>query len=260
MIAAIENIKEDAHIIVKDLTMAYGSFVVMQDLNFKINRGDVFIIMGGSGCGKSTMMTILIGLKSPAKGQVFYDDVDFWMSDEETRNGIIRRAGVMYQSGALWSSMTLEENVALPLESYTDLSPGQIHEVVKLKLALVGLAGFEEFYPSEISGGMQKRAGIARAMALDPEILFFDEPSAGLDPVSARRLDDLIVQLSESLGTTMVVVTHELASIFTIGNNSVFLDASKRTMTAIGDPNKLLAETKDPALRLFLTRGEESSG
>jgi len=253
-------IEEEPHIIVRDLTMAYGSFVVMQDLNFKINRGDVFIIMGGSGCGKSTMMNILIGLKSPAKGQVFYDDVDFWMSDEETRNGIIRRAGVMYQSGALWSSMTLAENVALPLESYTDLSPGQIHEVVKLKLALVGLAGFEEFYPSEISGGMQKRAGIARAMALDPEILFFDEPSAGLDPVSARRLDDLIVQLSESLGTTMVVVTHELASIFTIGNNSVFLDASKRTMTAIGDPNKLLAETKDPALRLFLTRGEESSG
>ena len=252
--------EKNAHITVNNLTMAYGSFVVMQDLNFKINRGDVFIIMGGSGCGKSTMMTILIGLKSPAKGQVFYDDVDFWMSDEETRNGIIRRAGVMYQSGALWSSMTLEENVALPLESYTDLSPGQIHEVVKLKLALVGLAGFEEFYPSEISGGMQKRAGIARAMALDPEILFFDEPSAGLDPVSARRLDDLIVQLSESLGTTMVVVTHELASIFTIGNNSVFLDASKRTMTAIGDPNKLLAETKDPALRLFLTRGEESSG
>jgi phospholipid/cholesterol/gamma-HCH transport system ATP-binding protein len=260
MIAAKENIKEDAHIIVKDLTMAYGSFVVMRDLNFTINRGDVFIIMGGSGCGKSTMMTILIGLKSPAKGQVFYDDVDFWMTDEETRNRIIRRAGVMYQSGALWSSMTLEENLALPLETYTDLRPGQIHEVVKLKLSLVGLAGFEDFYPSEISGGMQKRAGIARAMALDPEILFFDEPSAGLDPVSARRLDDLIVQLSESLGTTMVVVTHELASIFTIGNNSVFLDASKRTMTAIGDPNKLLAETKDPALRLFLTRGEESSG
>jgi phospholipid/cholesterol/gamma-HCH transport system ATP-binding protein len=225
--------EKNVHISVRDLTMAYGSFVVMRDLNFTINRGDVFIIMGGSGCGKSTMMTILIGLKSPAKGQVFYDDVDFWMSDEETRNGIIRRAGVMYQSGALWSSMTLEENLALPLETYTGLRPGQIHEVVKLKLSLVGLAGFEDFYPSEISGGMQKRAGIARAMALDPEILFFDEPSAGLDPVSARRLDDLI---------------------------SVFLDASKRTMTATGDPNKLLAETKDPALRPFLTRGEESSG
>jgi phospholipid/cholesterol/gamma-HCH transport system ATP-binding protein len=204
------------------------------------------------------MMAILIGLKSPLKGQVFYGDVDFWESDPEERDRIIRRAGVMYQSGALWSSMTLAENVALPLETYTDLNPRQIREVVKMKLALVGLAGFEEFYPSEISGGMQKRAGIARAMAMDPEVLFFDEPSAGLDPVSARRLDELILQLQESLGTTMVVVTHELASIFTIANNSVFLDVSKRTMTATGDPKKLLAETKDPTLRQFLTRGEES--
>ncbi len=246
------------HIIIKDLTMAYGDFVVMHDLTFTINRGDIFIVMGGSGCGKSTMMNILIGLKPPAKGQVFYEDVDFWGSDHDTRDRIIRNAGVLYQGGALWSSMTLEENVALPLEQYTDLGAGEIRDVVELKLALVGLAGFEEFYPSEISGGMQKRAGIARAMALDPEVLFFDEPSAGLDPVSARRLDDLILQLSESLGTTMVVVTHELASIFAIGNNSVFLDASIRTMTATGNPNKLLAETKDPTLRLFLTRGEKS--
>ncbi len=238
--------------------MAYGDFVIMRDLSFTIDRGDVFIVMGGSGCGKSTMMTILVGLKSPAKGKVFYGDVDFWESDPETRDRIIRRAGVMYQSGALWSSMTLAENVALPLETYTDLRPAEIHDAVELKLALVGLAGFEEFYPAEISGGMQKRAGIARAMALDPEILFFDEPSAGLDPVSARRLDDLILQLSESLRTTMVVVTHELASIFAIGSNSVFLDASKRTMTATGNPNKLLAETQDPALRLFLSRGEET--
>ncbi len=246
------------HIIVKDLTMAYGDFVVMHDLTFTINRRDIFIIMGGSGCGKSTMMTILIGLKSPAKGQVLYGDVDFWGSDPDTRDRIIRNAGVTYQSGALWSSMTLAENVALPLEEYTDLGAGEIRDVVELKLALVGLAGFEEFYPSEISGGMQKRAGIARAMALDPEVLFFDEPSAGLDPVSARRLDDLILQLSESLGTTMVVVTHELASIFAIGNNSVFLDASLRTMTATGDPKKLLAETQDPTLRMFLTRGAKS--
>jgi phospholipid/cholesterol/gamma-HCH transport system ATP-binding protein len=164
----------------------------------------------------------------------------------------------MYQSGALWSSMTLAENVALPLEIYTDLRSGEIRDAIELKLALVGLAGFEEFYPSEISGGMQKRAGIARAMAMDPEILFFDEPSAGLDPVSARRLDDLILQLSEILGTTMVVVTHELASIFTIGSDSVFLDASQRTMTATGNPKKLLAETQDPALRIFLTRGEKA--
>ena len=250
--------RAEAHITVTDLMMGYGDFVLMRDLNFTINRRDVFIIMGGSGCGKSTMMTILIGLKSPLKGQVFYGDVDFWESDPEARDRIIRRAGVMYQSGALWSSMTLAENVALPLETYTDLNPRQIREVVKMKLALVGLAGFEEFYPSEISGGMQKRAGIARAMAMDPEVLFFDEPSAGLDPVSARRLDELILQLQESLGTTMVVVTHELASIFTIANNSVFLDVSKRTMTATGDPKKLLAETKDPTLRQFLTRGEES--
>ncbi len=252
------NTHKQAHITIKDLTMAYGDFVIMHDLSFSIKRGDVFIIMGGSGCGKSTMMTILIGLKSPAKGKVFYEDIDFWESDPETRHRIIRRAGVMYQSGALWSSMTLAENVALPLETYTDHGAGEIRDAVELKMALVGLAGFEAFYPSEISGGMQKRAGIARAMAMDPEILFFDEPSAGLDPVSARRLDDLILQLSEILGTTMVVVTHELASIFTIGSNSVFLDAAQRTMTATGNPKKLLAETQDPALRLFLTRGEET--
>lgn len=250
--------EKEAHIRVQDLTMAYGDFVLMRDLNFTIRRGDIFIIMGGSGCGKSTMMTVLVGLKAPARGRVIYGDVDFWGAAPETRDRIIRRAGVMYQSGALWSSMTLAENIALPLETYTDLSPARIREVVSLKLALVGMAGFEEFYPSEISGGMQKRAGIARAMALDPEVLFFDEPSAGLDPVSARRLDDLILELRESLGTTMVVVTHELASIFAIGDNSVFLDASRRTMTATGDPKQLLAETRDPTLRLFLTRGESS--
>jgi phospholipid/cholesterol/gamma-HCH transport system ATP-binding protein len=249
---------KEAHITVRHLTMAYGDFVLMRNLTFTINRGDIFIVMGGSGCGKSTLMSILIGLKPPAHGQVFYGDVDFWGADPETRDRIIRRAGVMYQSGALWSSMTLAENIALPLETYMDLSPGQIREVVEWKLALVGMAGFEEFYPSEISGGMQKRAGIARAMALDPEILFFDEPSAGLDPVSARRLDDLILELRESLGTTMVVVTHELASIFAIGSNSVFLDVSQRTMTATGNPNQLLVETRDPNLRLFLTRGEKS--
>lgn len=246
----------EAHITVSGLTMAYGDFVLMRDLTFTISRGNIFIVMGGSGCGKSTLMSILIGLKAPAKGKVLYGEVDFWGADLRTRDRIIRHAGVMYQSGALWSSMTLAENIALPLETYTDLKPDQIREVVKLKLALVGMAGFEEFYPAEISGGMQKRAGIARAMALDPEILFFDEPSAGLDPVSARRLDDLILELRDSLGTTMVVVTHELASIFAIGNNSVFLDVSKRTMTATGNPNQLLAETRDPNLYTFLTRGE----
>jgi phospholipid/cholesterol/gamma-HCH transport system ATP-binding protein len=244
------------HIIIKDLTMAYGSFVVQKDLTFTINRGDVFIIMGGSGCGKSTLLRHIIGLKPPAKGSVFYEDVDFWQASPEERDRIVRRIGVLYQKGALWSSMTLAENVALPLREYTDLGPAQINELVALKLALVGLAGFEQYYPSEISGGMQKRAGLARAMALDPEILFFDEPSAGLDPISARRLDELILELRESLGATVVVVTHELASIFTIGNNSVFLDPDTKTMIAAGDPKILRDDTSNPKVRTFLTRGE----
>ncbi len=249
--------KREAHITARDLTMAYGDFVVMKDLNFTIGRGDVFIIMGGSGCGKSTLMRHLIGLKAPARGQVLYGDMSFWDADPEEQGRIMRNFGVLYQSGALWSSLTLAENVALPIGEYTDLSPGQIKELVSLKLSLVGLSGFEEFYPSEISGGMRKRAGLARAMALDPEILFFDEPSAGLDPVSARRLDELILELRDSLETTVVVVTHELASIFAIGDNSVFLDPETRTMIAGGNPNTLLAESQDPRVRTFLTRGEE---
>ena len=249
--------EKKAQIKVTDLTMAYGDFVVMRDLNFTINHRDVFIIMGGSGCGKSTLMRHMIGLKSPAKAQVFYGDVSFWEAAPLEQARIMKNFGVLYQSGALWSSMTLAENTALPLEQYTDLKPHQIREIVSLKLSLVGLGGFEEFYPSEISGGMRKRAGLARAMALDPEVLFFDEPSAGLDPISARRLDDLILELSDSLGATIVVVTHELASIFAIANNSVFLDPETRTMIAQGNPNTLLTESNDPRVRSFLTRGEE---
>ncbi len=246
----------DPHITVKDLTMAYGDFVIQHDLNFTICRGDVFIIMGGSGCGKSTLLKHLIGLQSPAKGEVFYDAQNFWETDADERVLIMRRIGVLYQSGALFSSLTLSENIALPLTEFTRLSRGEIQDIVSYKLALVGLAGFEEYYPSEISGGMQKRAGLARAMALDPEILFFDEPSAGLDPVSARLLDDLIINLRDTLGTTIVVVTHELASIFAIGNNSVFLDSETKTMLATGSPKKLLAESTDPKIIQFLTRGE----
>ena len=249
----------EAHITVQDLTMAFGSFVVQSDLNFTVNHEDIFIIMGGSGCGKSTLLKHLIGLLSPAKGTVFYDGVSFWDAEPKERERMTRRFGVLYQSGALWSSMTLAENIALPLGEYTDLSPSEINDVASLKLALVGLTGFEDYYPSEISGGMQKRAGLARAMALDPEILFFDEPSAGLDPVSARLLDDLIIELRDSLGTTVVVVTHELASIFAIGNNSVFLDPETKTMIAVGDPNKLLAESEDAKVKKFLTRGEDGA-
>lgn len=246
---------KEPHITVRDLTMAYGDFVIQRELNFTVNRGDIFLIMGGSGCGKSTIMRGLIGLKEPAQGEVIVNGVNFWRAEPAERDRMMRNFGVLYQSGALWSSMTLAENVALPLEEYTDLSPSQIHEVVALKLSLVGLAGFEEFYPAEISGGMQKRAGLARAMALDPEVLFFDEPSAGLDPISSRLLDDLILELRDSLGATVVIVTHELASIFAIGNNSIFLDPETRTMIASGDPKKLLAESEDPKVQNFLTRG-----
>lgn len=243
------------HIEVQDLTMAYGDFVIQRDLSFTVNRGDIFIIMGGSGCGKSTLLRHLIGLKEPAKGSVCYEGVNFWDAPPPEREETMRRFGILYQSGALWSSLTLAENIALPLAEYTDLSESQIMDIVSFKLALVGLAGFEEFYPAEISGGMRKRAGLARAMALDPDVLFFDEPSAGLDPISSRRLDDLILELRDSLGSTIVVVTHELASIFAIGNNSIFLDPDSRTMIAGGDPHKLLMESENPKVRDFLTRG-----
>jgi phospholipid/cholesterol/gamma-HCH transport system ATP-binding protein len=243
------------HIEVKDLTMAYGSFVLMRGVNFTVNHGDVFIIMGGSGCGKSTLLRHLIGLKEPAQGEIFFEDTNFTTADSKSRQELTRKFGVMYQSGALWSSLTLAENVALPLEQYTKLNRRQIRDIVSYKLGLVGLGGFEEFYPAEISGGMCKRAGIARAMALDPEILFLDEPSAGLDPLSARRLDELILHLRDSLGSTIVIVTHELASIFAIGNNSVFLDNISRTMGATGDPNTLRDQCPRDDVRLFLNRG-----
>ena len=250
------TIRDDAHITVRDVTLAYGNSVVMKDINFSINRGEIFIVMGGSGCGKSTLMKIMLGLKSPEKGQIFYNGVNFWEANEPVRNEILKHVGILYQRGALWSSMTLAENVALPLEEYTDMSRTQINEIVSFKLSLVGLAGFESFYPSELSGGMIKRAALARAMALDPEILFFDEPSAGLDPISARLLDDLILELRESLQTTVVVVSHELESILKIGDNSIFLDADTRTMIASGNPRTMLKESRDPKVCAFLTRGE----
>ncbi len=256
MHAKVDTSQREAKITVRDLTMAYGDFVIQRDLNFTIRQGDVFILMGGSGCGKSTLMRVLMGLKAPAQGQVLYGSESFWEADAERQQRLMRRIGAMFQSGALWSSMTLAENVGLALGEYTELSPAEVRDVASMKLALVGLAGFEDFYPSEISGGMQKRVGVARAMALDPEILFFDEPSAGLDPISARLLDDLILELRDSLGTTMVVVTHELASIFTIGNNSVFLDAETRTQIAEGDPKLLRDQSPTPKIRKFLTRGE----
>jgi phospholipid/cholesterol/gamma-HCH transport system ATP-binding protein len=244
--------------VVQDLTLAYGDVVIQQDLTFTVTKGDIFIIMGGSGCGKSTLMRGLVGLLEPVKGQVLYEGISFWNAEEQERRRLFENFGVLYQSGALWTSMTLAENVALPLQECTDLSPARIAEIVSFKLSLVGLAGFEEYYPSELSGGMQKRAGLARAMALDPEILFFDEPSAGLDPVSARLLDRLILELRNSLGATVVIVTHDLQSIFSVGNNSVFLDAETKTMIAGGNPKELLATSRDPRVRNFLTSGGEN--
>lgn len=245
---------------VKELTMAYGDFVIQHDLNFTVNRGDIFIIMGGSGCGKSTLLRHLIGLQQPAEGDVYYGNQSLWRGSTTTKQAILKQIGVLFQSGALLSSMTLAENVALPIAEATRLPPNRIREIVSYKLALVGLAGFEDYYPSEISGGMQKRAGLARAMALDPEILFFDEPSAGLDPISAKLLDDLILSLRDNLNATIVMVTHELASIFATGTNSVFLDPETKTMIASGPPKQLLAESKDAKVIDFLTRGKKTAG
>lgn len=240
----------------EDVALGYGATNVQQRLSFTIHRGEVFIIMGGSGCGKSTVMRALTGLLSPQQGRVLLKDQSLWEVSEDARTQLLRGVGVMYQSGALWSSMTLEENVALPLEQYTRLSRQQICELAEYKLALVGLAGFGGYYPGQISGGMRKRVGAARAMALDPDILFFDEPSAGLDPLSARRLDDLILELRDSLGTTMVVITHDLDSIFLIGDDAVFLDAETRTMLTTGNPKQLRDHSEIAEVRAFLRRGE----
>ncbi len=239
---------------VQSLTMAFGSHVVQRDVSFDVRPGEVFVIMGDSGCGKSTLMRHMIGLHRPAAGRVLYRGEDFWSADEGEQERLQRGFGVLYQTAALWSSMTLVENVSMPLQEYSALDPGEVREVAKLKLALVGLAGFEEYYPSEISGGMRKRAGLARAMALDPEILYFDEPSAGLDPLSSRRLDDLILELRDSLGTTIVLVTHELPSIFELGDNAVFLDAERKTMIAQGRPSEL-KDSPEPKVRAFMSRG-----
>lgn len=247
------------HIVVENLTMKYGDFLIQKDLTFTVNRGDIFVVMGGSGCGKSTLLKHLIGLVQPYAGRVLFAGQSFWDSSIAERETLLRRIGILYQKGALWTSMTLAENVAMPLRQYTSYSEARIREIASYKLALVGLSGFEDYYPSEISGGMQKRAGLARAMALDPEVLFFDEPSAGLDPISSKLLDDLILELNRGLGATVVVVTHELPSIFAIGTNSVFLDADSRTMVATGSPRELLEHSKDPRIIRFLTRGEREA-
>lgn len=248
-----------AMIEVKNLTMGYGSYILQQNANFTVNKGDIFIIMGGSGCGKSSMLRVLTGLLPPLKGDVFIDGANIAKASAAQMEEIRKKSGILYQSGALFSSMTLAENIALPLQQYSNYSAAEIKELASLKLSLVGLAGFDDFYPSEISGGMKKRAGLARALALDPEIVYFDEPSAGLDPISSRNLDDLIIEINRSLGTTIVVVTHELASIFAIGTNSIFLDPMSKSILAKGNPHDILKNPPNREVWEFLTRGNANA-
>ena len=248
---------EREDITVRDLTLAYDSHVVLRDVSFEVRRSEVFVVIGGSGSGKSTLLKCLIGLLEPEAGEVMYGEQSLSRASGRQRTALMRRFGVLFQAGALWSGLTLAENVALPLEQLTDIPPHEIDDIVQLKLALVGLREFRELYPSQLSGGMQKRAGLARAIALDPDILFFDEPSSGLDPITARRLDDLILELRGSLETTLVVVTHDLASIFAIGTDGVYLDPERKTVTARGSPSQMLAHSEDPRVRQFLTRGAD---
>ncbi len=247
--------KQNSIIHVEDLSIGYGDNAIMKNLSFDVQKGDIFIIMGGSGCGKSTLLRTLTGLIPPQSGKIYIQDIEMGQATALQKLEIMKHMGILYQSGALFSSMTLGENVALPLQQYTQYSQNKIRDIVAFKLALVGLAGFENYYPSEISGGMRKRAGLARALALDPEIVYFDEPSAGLDPISSKNLDDLILEINKSLGTTIIVVTHELPSLFAIGKNSIFLDKTIQTISAQGNPSELLKNPPNKQVYEFLTRG-----
>lgn len=242
-------------IIAKNLKVAYGEKVIIKQADFSVNQNDIFIIMGGSGCGKSSLLRVLTGLMPPAGGTFLVDGVNYPEADKVEQLKIMKKIGILYQSGGLFSSMTLAENIALPLQKYSDYPQDVIEELVNLKLSLVGLAGYNDYYPAEISGGMKKRAGLARALALDPEIVYFDEPSAGLDPVSSARLDNLMKDINQNLGTTLVVVTHELDSIFAIGTNSIFIDAASKSITAHGNPHELLKNPPNQTVLNFLTRG-----
>ena len=245
----------DALLEVENLSAGYGRKVIQQNLNFSVRRGEVFVVMGGSGCGKSTLLRHLIGLQAPLAGRVLLHGEDFWAADEQRRATLQRHFGVLYQNGALWSGMTLAENITLPLAAcHPRLGRAERAELAALKLALVGLAGCDALYPAELSGGMRKRAGLARALALDPEVLFFDEPSAGLDPLSCAALDELILELRDSLGASIVLVTHELPSIYRVADTCLFLDARRRTQIALG-PLRQLLDSGPPEVQRFLRRG-----
>jgi len=241
---------------VEKLECGYDGRVLLKDISFTVPRGEIFFIIGGSGCGKSTLLRHMVGLRAPTAGTVKFFGQSFTDADTAARRGLLKTFGMLFQSGALWSSLTLRKNVALPLEEYTTLAPREIEELSTLKLAQVGLSGFEDYYPAEISGGMRKRAGLARALALDPAIVFFDEPSAGLDPVTSRKLDELILQIRDTFGTTIVVVSHELASIFDIADRVIMLDRGAQGIIAEGPPRTLAASSRDPRVAEFLRRGD----
>jgi phospholipid/cholesterol/gamma-HCH transport system ATP-binding protein len=243
-------------IAVDDLTCGYGSDIVMEHVTFSVARGEILFIIGGSGCGKSTLLRNMVGLNTPRTGLVRFFGESFTDATSARRRGLLRTFGMLFQGGALWTSLSLRENVALPLEEYTTLSRREIDEVATLKLSQVGLGGFEDYFPAEISGGMKKRAGLARALALDPQILFFDEPSAGLDPVTSRKLDDLISEIRVTFGTTIVIVSHELASIFGIADRVIMLDRAARGIIAEGKPRELALNSRDPRVSEFLRRGD----
>jgi phospholipid/cholesterol/gamma-HCH transport system ATP-binding protein len=240
---------------VNDLECGYGDQVILKNVSFTVARGEIFFVIGGSGCGKSTLLRHLVGLNPPTKGAVRFLGAPFSEADAGTRRAQQRNFGMLFQGGALWSSLTLRQNVALPLEEYTELSRREIEELSALKLGQVGLGGYEDYYPAEISGGMKKRAGLARAMALDPAILFFDEPSAGLDPVTSRKLDELIREVRDMFGTTIVIVSHELASIYDIADRVIMLEKSQQGIIAEGPPRELATKSRDPRVTEFLTRG-----
>jgi phospholipid/cholesterol/gamma-HCH transport system ATP-binding protein len=250
----MEKAEKKPIIIVENLTAGFGGNTVFENVSFEIYKGEVFVVLGGSGCGKSTLMKQMIGLYEPYSGSVVINGTDITTADEKQLKKVRMKMGVCFQSSGLFGSMTLSENVALPLTEYTDLSTEAIQLIVKMKLGMVQLAGYENHFPAELSGGMKKRAGLARAMALDPTVLFFDEPSAGLDPVTAAELDSLIKSINEGMGTTMVIVTHELQSIFNVAHRVIMLDKSAKGIIAEGDPRWLKDHSTDPRVINFFNR------
>jgi phospholipid/cholesterol/gamma-HCH transport system ATP-binding protein len=239
---------------VRDLIVGYGTDIILENISFDVLEGEIFIVLGGSGCGKSTLLKHLIGLSSPLSGQIRIDGEDISNCNEVKFKKVLRKIGVLYQSTALFGSMTIAENVSLPIKEYTDLPQKSVDTLVKMKLNMVNLKGYENHLPSEISGGMRKRAGLARAMALNPKILFFDEPSAGLDPITSVELDNLIIHLNKSLGTTMVIVTHELQSIFNVAHRVIMLDKQTKGIIAEGNPKHLKDHSENPFVRNFFNR------